>query len=70
MIYRGLLLIHGKKADFGLIDRAGRLLSNPVCYRDSRTQGVSQKAEAIISKKRHVCYHRYSANGDQYRFFN
>lgn len=37
--------------DFGLIDRAGRLLSNPVCYRDSRTQGVSQKAEAIISKR-------------------
>ena len=37
--------------DFGLIDKAGRLLSNPVCYRDSRTQGVSQKTEAIISKR-------------------
>jgi rhamnulokinase len=28
--------------DYGLLDRTGTLLSNPVCYRDSRTDGVRE----------------------------
>lgn len=34
--------------DFGLIDRHGRLLSNPVCYRDARTRGMSEKTNSIV----------------------
>lgn len=38
--------------DFGLIDKKGRLISNPVCYRDSRTQGMMGKATSRISKEK------------------
>lgn len=36
--------------DFGLIDKSGKLLSNPVCYRDDRTKGMMSKAMESISR--------------------
>ena len=29
--------------DYGLIDRAGRLIEDPICYRDSRTAGMVER---------------------------
>lgn len=37
--------------DFGLLDRAGRLLGNPVCYRDPRTDGMVEKVLSIVPKR-------------------
>ena len=34
--------------DFGLLDKNGRLLENPVHYRDSRTDGVAEQADKLI----------------------
>jgi len=36
--------------DFGLIEKSGKLLSNPVCYRDSRTKGMMSRAMKLISQ--------------------
>lgn len=38
--------------DYGLLDNKGRLLSNPVCYRDCRTSDMSDRVEEIVSKER------------------
>jgi len=35
--------------DFGLLDESGGLLSNPVCYRDARTTGMSDYSKKYIS---------------------
>ena len=36
--------------DYGLIDSEGRLLENPVCYRDSRTQGTMEQVFARVTR--------------------
>ena len=36
--------------DFGLLDKAGRLVGNPTCYRDPRTNGVPAKVFAKVSE--------------------
>lgn len=38
--------------DFGLLDRAGQLIGNPVHYRDMRTEGMIEYAESILPKER------------------
>lgn len=42
--------------DFGLIDQSGKILSNPVCYRDTRTEGLSESSENLISKSELYAY--------------
>ena len=37
--------------DFGLLDKDGRLLGNPVCYRDGRTEGMMEKIIARAPKE-------------------
>ena len=46
--------------DFGLIDRDGVLLGNPVCYRDERTKGVPDELSKILAPA-----DRYRATGIQ-----
>ena len=51
--------------DFGLIDRNGNLIGNPVCYRDSRTDGMPEKVFSFIGQSRH-----YSISGTQVMAIN
>ncbi len=37
--------------DFGLLDSSGKLLGNPFHYRDSRTEGIMEKAFDIVPKE-------------------
>lgn len=37
--------------DFGLIDKSGHLITNPVTYRDSRTSGMAKEVMQNISKE-------------------
>ena len=39
--------------DFGLIDRDGQLIGNPVCYRDARTAGMTEKLFETLSPTEH-----------------
>ena len=45
-------MTHG--VDFGLIDKDGALLEEPVHYRDDRTSGLFEEAFKIVSKKRDI----------------
>lgn len=51
--------------DFGLIDKKGHLVSNPVCYRDSRTEGILEKVFRVISKNE-----LYALTGNQFMEIN
>lgn len=42
--------------DFGLLDRAGNLMENPVHYRDARTSGIAEKVFGRIGREE--LYHR------------
>ena len=39
--------------DFGLIDKNGNLLGNPVCYRDTRTDGIPAEVFKILDEQQH-----------------
>ncbi|MEG1686141.1 MAG: FGGY family carbohydrate kinase, partial [Bacteroides sp.] len=51
--------------DFGLIDKEGNLLGNPICYRDSRTEGLSDEVLEQLDAKKH-----YSVTGIQVMAIN
>ncbi|MBS6164450.1 MAG: rhamnulokinase, partial [Clostridiales bacterium] len=36
--------------DFGLLDKKGNLLQNPIHYRDTRTAGMIEKAAKVVGK--------------------
>lgn len=51
--------------DFGLIDAEGRLVENPVHYRDTRTQGVPEKVFETVPRQE-----VYARTGIQFLNFN
>ncbi len=51
--------------DFALLDRDGKLVSNPCHYRDSRVEGMARKAEERVSREE-----MYRATGIQFLSFN
>jgi rhamnulokinase/L-fuculokinase len=51
--------------DFGLIDKDGRLIENPVHYRDARTDGIMDEVFEIVSKDE-----IYSRTGIQFMQLN
>ena len=52
--------------DFGLIDEEGRLLENPVHYRDARTEGMIEESFKLIDKEEILPDHRKSVHGSQH----
>lgn len=51
--------------DFGLLDKKGYLLENPVHYRDGRTEGMVEKGFALIPRERF-----YELTGNQFMEIN
>ena len=45
--------------DYGLLDKDGKLISTPVCYRDDRTKGMLELAFQKLSKEE---YFKFAAN--------
>ena len=39
--------------DFGLIDKHGNVIGNPVCYRDTRTDGMPAEVFKVLDEKKH-----------------
>jgi rhamnulokinase len=51
--------------DYGLLDAGGRLLEDPICYRDERTEGVMDDVGARIGREK-----IFGATGIQFLPFN
>jgi len=51
--------------DYGLIDDAGRLVEEPVCYRDDRTDGMMEQAFAKVPRAE-----LFARSGIQFQKFN
>ena len=51
--------------DYGLIDKTGRLMSNPVHYRDTRTEGIIEYADKFVPRSE-----LYNVTGLQFQNFN
>ena len=51
--------------DFGLLDKNGKLLENPVHYRDARTKGMMEKVFSKIDKEK-----LYNVTGNQFMELN
>jgi rhamnulokinase len=51
--------------DYGLIDTAGSLIEDPICYRDPRTQGVMEEVMARVSRE-----DLFTRTGLQFMAFN
>jgi rhamnulokinase len=51
--------------DFGLLDKQGALLGNPFHYRDSRTDGMMERAFSLVPKEE-----IYEQTGIQFMFLN
>lgn len=51
--------------DYVLLDRSGSIVGDAVCYRDSRTEGIREEADKLISREE-----LYSRTGIQYQPFN
>jgi rhamnulokinase len=51
--------------DYGLIDADGKLVENPICYRDERTQGAMEKVFAHVSRDE-----IFASTGIQFMPFN
>ncbi|HWD19797.1 MAG TPA: rhamnulokinase family protein [Verrucomicrobiae bacterium] len=51
--------------DYGLLDHKGELIARPFQYRDSRTQGMPERAERLMPRRA-----IYERTGIQFMFFN
>jgi len=57
--------VDGWGVDYGLIDGEGKLIEHPICYRDSRTEGVMEQVFAQIQREE-----IFARTGIQFMAFN